>query len=104
MRARGQSTLPYARNNQTPSSSTSSLSRQTTKREEPPVFKEVILLPKPEFAEVPKYKRKSELHKHGYILDSVPIERCWSESHLIERIWAVFENKLKTSSGIPDIE
>ena len=76
IRARGQSTLPYARNNQTSSSSTSSLARPTRQREEPPVLNEVILLPTPQFTKVPKYKRKSELHKRGYILDSVPIERC----------------------------
>ena len=58
-------------------------------RVEPP-FKEIILLPNPGYSKVPKYKKKVELHKQGFILDSVPIERCWSEVELRGKIQTIF--------------
>ncbi len=70
-----------------------------SQRVEPPTFKEVILLPKPTYDKVPKYKRKVELHKQGLILDSVPIERWWSESDLRDQIRTIFQHKIKNDTG-----
>jgi hypothetical protein len=98
---RGQSTsLPYSRNR----TSTSRQMRQSSStRSEAPTLKEVILLPKPGFTDVPKYKKKYELNKDGLIFDSVPIERSLSEHDLRKRIQEVFEHKLKGPSGITSI-
>lgn len=56
--------------------------------------KEVILLTSPSERDVPKYAKKLELHKNGMILDVVEIDRNWCEKQLIEKLEALFANKL----------
>lgn len=85
---------PYARNRSGSSPAAYSSGKSSSKRVEPPTFKEIILLPHPGYTDVPKYKKKSDLHKQGLIVDSVPIERSWTEKELKEQIQSIFEKKL----------
>ena len=86
--------VPYSR------ATSSSRGRPAPKtRIEPPTLKEVILLPKSSWQVVPKYKKKAELHEKNFIVDSLQVERWWSESQLRNRIRTIFENKL-LSRGI----
>ena len=63
-------------------------------RVDPPSLKEVILLPKPSINTVPKYAVKAELHKKGFIMDLVPIDRSWNESQMRAKIEELFANVL----------
>lgn len=88
------SSTPYVR---TPRSQSSA--KQVSKRVEPPSSKEVMLLPKPGYNEVPKYQKKADLHKQGLILDSVGIERFWTENELRNKMQMIFEDKLRNNCG-----
>ena len=90
--------FPYSRNGRG-SSSGRPRATSTSTRTEAPALKEVILLPKPSWNEVPKYKKKAYLQERGYIIDSMPIERCWNERQLKESIMAAFDDKLSRSQG-----
>ena len=65
----------------------------------PPTLKEAILLPKPSWKKVPKYAKKADLQERGFIIDSLPIERHWSESQLKEKLTMAFEDKLRGAGG-----
>ena len=56
--------------------------------------KEVILLNSPDECDVPKFATKLELHKKWNDLDAVQIHRNWSEKQLIEKLEALFAQKL----------
>jgi hypothetical protein len=58
-------------------------------------MKEIVVLAAPNETDVPKYAKKVELHKNGYIMDAVEIDRNWSEKELREKIEASFADKLK---------
>ena len=58
--------FPYSRNLGSSSRRPRSTSRST--RTEAPTLKEVIVLPKPSWNEVPKYKKKAYLQEKGYII------------------------------------
>ena len=86
------SSRPYPLN---ATSSGRSSYRNRGTRVEPPTLKEIILLPSPSTNIVPKYAAKADLHKRGFIMDMVPIERSWSESKIRDKIIEVFENVLR---------
>jgi len=58
-----------------------------------------ILLQKPSWKKVPKYAKKADLQERGFIIDSLPIERHWSESQLNEKLTMAFEDKLLGAGG-----
>ena len=92
---------PYMRNcnrrsasNYTCNSSTTTASKVATT-----AMKEVILLKKPCDREVPKYGKKSEMYRTGYIMDAVEIDRNWSEQEMRTRLATIFADKRKSISG-----
>ena len=55
------------------------------------------MLRKPNEREVPKYGKKSEMHRTGYIMDAVLIDKSWSEQELRNRLATIFADKLKST-------
>ena len=46
------------------------------------VMKELILLPSPEYDEVPRFGRKRKLQDLGLIIDGFPFDKTWDEHQL----------------------
>jgi hypothetical protein len=44
---------------------------------------------------VPKYAKKALLHKNGFIVDAVEIDRSWSEKELRDKCEVLFAGKLQ---------
>ena len=88
---RRQISLLYTRNRRSVSnnrSTKSSIAITTT------TMKEIILVKRPSENEVTKYGKKSELHRRGFIMDAVEVDKNWSEEELRNRLGTMFGNKL----------
>lgn len=83
--------MPYTRNRRSVSNSRSTKSSTAIPTT---TMKEVILLKRPGENEVPKYGKKSELHRTGFIMDAVEVDKNWSEEELRNRLGTIFANKL----------
>ena len=84
---------PYTRNRRSASNS----STTTTSKVVTTAMKELILLRKLNKREVPKYGKKSEMHRTGYIMDAVLIDKNWSEQELRNSLATIFADKLKST-------
>ena len=53
--------------------------------------KELILLPYPTYAHVPRYDHKRKLQELGLIVDGFPLEKSWDESQLRLKVFSFYQ-------------
>ena len=66
-------------------------------------YKDVCLLPSPEYDQVPRGSAKASLVENGLYIDAFKLNKTWSEARLCSELAALFENvmKLRGQHAIP---
>lgn len=63
------------------------------------IFKDVCLLPSPEWTEVPRRKAKAELVSKGMYIDAWQLDKCWNEAELRCKVSQLFKEHLFTTTS-----
>ena len=58
-------------------------------------YKDVCLLPSPEYDQVPRGSAKALLVENGFYVDAFKLDKTWSEARLCSELAALFENVMK---------
>lgn len=66
-------------------------------------YKDVCLLPSPEYDQVPRGSAKALLVENGLYIDAFKLDKTWSEARVCSELAALFENvmKLRGQHAIP---
>ncbi len=65
-----------------------------------PFFRDIVLLPGPDFCSVPRQTNKVWLSENGHILTACCLQKEWTEEEVIHNIRALFANKIPDHSNL----
>ena len=76
-----------------------SVQKGTTATKPELVYKDICLLPNPEWHQVPRGSAKASLVERGLYVDAFQLDKNWDEARLYTELFTLFQKVLKSEEG-----